>query len=243
MEEKVDRTLQNNKISQFILRIDFSKDSSLDFKALAEALKDDYNAYRTELLRNYNVNIDRGEIQPEDFVKFLLGKAPSPCIYIDSFQGSLVIDASHYENNSVYKARLHKIIEVIKAMNADICADRIGMRYINTISCRKPAEISKILNPPFSRCVKESLTFENASRAMVINEFNYDDFMVRVQYGVPNRFYPSVISNYDIVVDIDVYGLGRRPLDIWEEEIRKYNHKAYDIFMTFIKESFLQTLK
>lgn len=243
MEEKVDRTLQNNKISQFILRIDFSKDSSLDFKALAEALKDDYNAFRTELHRNYNVNIDRGEIQPEDFAKFLLGKAPSPCINIDSFQGSLVIDASHYENNSVYKARLHKIIEVIKAMNADICADRIGMRYINTISCRKPAEISKILNQPFSRCVKESLTFENVSRAMVINEFNYDDFMVRVQYGVPNRFYPSVISNYDIVVDIDVYGLGRRPLDIWEEEIRKYNHKAYDIFMTFIKESFLQTLK
>ena len=52
------RILQNNKISHFILRIDFTKDIQIDYKMLSESLKDEFATFKTELHSNYNVNID-----------------------------------------------------------------------------------------------------------------------------------------------------------------------------------------
>ena len=45
------RILQNNKISHFILRIDFTKDIQIDYKMLSESLKDEFATFKTELLR------------------------------------------------------------------------------------------------------------------------------------------------------------------------------------------------
>lgn len=51
------RILQNNKISHFILRIDFTKDIQIDYKMLSESLKDEFATFKTELHSNYNVSI------------------------------------------------------------------------------------------------------------------------------------------------------------------------------------------
>lgn len=63
-----ERTLQNNKINQFILRIDLSADSNVNFKLLADSLKDQFDSYRTELHVNYNVNIQKEEVNKDVYI-------------------------------------------------------------------------------------------------------------------------------------------------------------------------------
>lgn len=237
------RTLLNNKISQFILRIDLTNDCSLNFKSLAELLRPDYEIFKTELHYNYNVNIDTVEVNKEDFIIYILGDGRYTQIKLDSFANSIIIESSRYENNLVYKDKVAKIIETLGNINSAIAARRIGMRYINSFTCFKKTDISKILRTSESKAIKDVLDQDKIARVMLVHEYQKENFMIRVQCGIPNKFYPSVITNYDLVLDIDAYENGVQPLKYWEDSISKYNHGAYDTFIEYIRDSLIEDLK
>lgn len=237
-----ERTLKKNKVGQFILRIDLEKSTDVDFRKLSEMLADDYSTTQTELHVNYCVNIKAGQVDKEDYIKFVL-KSPGVKLTIDSFQKCITIESNKYEDNSIYKERIAKIIELLTLSNPDLNSERIGLRYINIFPCEKPADISKILNTCEAKSVKDSLSHDNIARSILIQEFQHEDCMTRVQFGVFNKFYPSIIANYDITLDIDVYCSGLIPIDSWNESIKRYNHLAYDTFISYIRDKYLESLK
>lgn len=236
------RTLPNNKITQFILRIDIAHDIVLDYKLVAEMLKNDFENYRTELHSNYNVNLDDVQVTKEDFIKYHLFTATTN-IKIDSFEKCIIIDLYQYIDSESYIHYLKRIIEILKSVQKNINARRIGMRYINIFPCSKINEISKILDSTDAKSLKESLSDDRIIRSMIVREYQNGESLSRVQFGIPNKFYPSILKNYDIVLDIDVYSSGNQAIDTWEESIMQFNHQAYDIFINYIKESFIQTLE
>lgn len=236
------RILQNNKITHFILRVDLLQDAQIDYKQLADSLKIEFETYKTELHFNYNVNIDKVEVKKEDFIKYLLS-TPTANLKIDSFEKCIIIELQQYKDKTSYVHHLTKVIEALKSLGVEILAKRIGMRYINVFPCSKITEISKVLNATDAKYIKEFVVKDGIARSMLVHEYQYGDYLVRVQYGIPNKFYPSVIKNYDIVLDIDVYSSGQQSIDVWEESITQFNHQAYNTFISYIKASFLQTLK
>jgi len=238
-----ERTLANNKISQFILRIDLTPDSQVDFATLADKLKGDYGSLKTELKVNFNVNVQTVEVRRENYVSYNLGDVPAVTLKLDTFEKSIILISVHYDNNEVYKNKLHHIVEAIKSVNPDVKAQRIGMRYINKFACVKKSDISKCLNASEAKTIKDSLEKNNIARSMIVHEFQCDSHMTRVQCGIPNRFYPSVISNYDLILDIDVYGTGIMSVTDWEDNVSEYNHGAYDTFINYTKDSLVQSLK
>lgn len=237
------KTLLNNKIDQFILRIDLTQEPTVDFRQLAENLTAEYGDARTELHVNYNIDMQKVEVKKEEFLKYILGTAPQITLTLDCFEKSIVLESSHYDNNGVYKQRLAKIVELITEMQPEAAAQRIGMRYINKFQCLKMSEISRYLNTPEASSIKNTLKQEKISRAMLVHEYQYGDYQARVQCGIPNKYYPSVISNYELVLDIDVFGLGVQTVDAWENAVHDYNHGAYDLFFQYIKPSLLEDLK
>lgn len=241
--EEVNKTLQNNKITQFLLRIDIMPGTVVDFKGLAEALTADYGTVRTQLHVNYNVDMQKVKVNKEEFLTYILGKAPDVTLRIDCFDRSIVLSSNHYADNSIYKERIHKLVMILKSLNPEIAASRIGMRYINTFPCSKSTEINKYLNTSEANSIKETLKRPNISRAILVHEYQNGDYQARVQCGIPNKFYPSVITNYELVLDIDVYGVGAQTIDRWEDSIRDYNHGAYDYFKEYIKPILLEEMK
>lgn len=238
------RTLLNNKISQFILRIDLSKDVDINYLKLTELLKDKYDSYKTELHVNYNVDIEKERVCRKDFIKYILGtSSTATTLKIDSFEKSIIIESTQYENDTIYKQCLQNVITALKSIGENISSRRIGMRYINKFSCPNIMSISKILSPLEAKAIKNAVSKDNIARAMMIHEFQCGTNIIRVQFGVPNKFYPSIINNYDIILDIDVFSSGVENMDEWAEAIKSYNHQAYDTFIKYIKDSFLETLK
>ena len=241
--ENENKTLLNNKINQFILRIDLMQSPLVDFKKLAENLAADYGEVRTELHVNYNVDMQRVEVKREEFLKYILGTAPQITLTLDCFENSILLESSHYDNNDIYKQRLTKIVELIKEMQSEALARRIGMRYINKFPCLKKSEINKYFNTSEANSIKSTLEQKNISRTMLVHEYQFGDYQTRVQCGIPNKFYPSVISNYELVLDIDVFGLGAQPIDSWESAVSDYNHGAYNMFLQYVKPSLLEDLR
>lgn len=242
MEVK-ERTLQNNKISQFILRIDLMPGAKVDFKWLAEQLSQEYGMIRTQQHVNYNVDMNKVQVDKEKFLIYILGTSTDVVLKLDCFERSIVLTSSQYKDNGIYKERLHRIVTLLANKHSDMAASRIGMRYINKFPCTKPSDIGKCLNTSDASSLKNSLKREDISRTMLVHEYQHGDFQVRIQCGVPNKFYPSVITNYELVLDIDVYGVGAQPITRWEESVRDYNHGAYSYFTKYIKPTIMDSLR
>ena len=53
-----DRTLNNNQIGKFILRIDIDKSTRIDFSYVVDALQGDYTSKKIEIHEHLDINID-----------------------------------------------------------------------------------------------------------------------------------------------------------------------------------------
>jgi len=120
---------------------------------------------------------------------------------------------------------------------------RIGLRYINEFPCNDIKTVSKIFNKRLSAIIKQMINGKSQSRVIGMEEYNNDGFKIRFQYGIPNKYYPSAINVFDLVLDIDSYIEISSPANEWEDLIKILNHSAYTYFITEMNENYLEGLK
>ena len=239
-----EQTLPKNKITQFILRIDLPKDCTLDFRQLALDLKDDYVRFVENTEHNVHLNIDTQEVTHRDFVNYTLHEENGGQLILNTSQKIISFESNSYIDNSVYVDRLASIIEKINNQGIlGLMSSRIGMRFINSFPCDKKENIKKILQKPNDKAIIDSLAKTNLNRSVFVEQYNNGNYFVRVQYGIFNKFYPAVIRNLDVTLDIDVYYGGLTPIADWTENIRTYNHAAFYKFKEYVEPSYIATMQ
>lgn len=239
-----EQTLPKNKITQFILRIDLPKDCTLNFRQLALDLKDDYVRFVENTEHNVHLDIDRHSVTERDFINYVLHADNGVQLILNTSQKIISFESNSYIDNSVYVSRLAAIIEKINNQGiVGLMSSRIGMRFINLFPCEKKENIKKILKKPNDKAIIDSLAKANLNRSVFVEQYNNGNYFVRVQYGIFNKFYPAVIRNLDVTLDIDVYYGGLRPIAEWTEDIRMYNHAAFDKFKEYVESSYIETMQ
>lgn len=239
-----EQTLPKNKITQFILRIDLPKDCTLDFRQLALDLKDDYVRFVENTEHNVHLDLDRQSVTERDFINYVLHADNGVQLILNTSQKIISFESNSYIDNSVYVDRLAAIIEKINNQGIlGLMSSRIGMRFINLFPCEKKENIKKILQKPNDKAIIDSLAKINLNRSVFVEQYNNGNYFVRVQYGIFNKFYPAVIRNLDVTLDIDVYYGGLTPITDWTENIRTYNHAAFDKFKEYVEPSYIATMQ
>lgn len=220
------------------------KNSQLDLRRLATDLQGDYVRLVENIEHNVHFNMDTEEVTKRDFTNYVLLADNGIQLLINTAQKIISFESTSYIDNSVYVDRLDSIIEKINAQGIEnVMAARIGMRFINLFPCDKKENIRKILQKPNDKAIIESLSKEGLNRSVFVEQYNCEGYYVRVQYGIVNKFYPAIISNLDVALDIDVYYGGLQPISDWKEVIRTYNHAAYDKFKAYVEPSYIETMK
>ena len=240
-----ERTLTKNKVSTFIIRIDLDMSSDLDYNGISEELGKLFPDYQTQISPHFNVNLDNGSIEKVEVKKFLFLIEKNVRVEVTPIDKAIIFSSSYYTTNSLYKERIRQIVEILAAKTGgNLKARRIGMRFINTFPSNKDGNIPSVLNAPETKILKDSLARkDDLSRIIVVDEYFKEDYKIRVQYGVPNKFYPNKISTQDIILDIDVYSDGLRPIENWCEIISEYNHAAYNTFMGYVRSDVIDGLR
>ena len=126
-----ERTLNKNKISQFILRIDFAPSLELDYNLLAQSLRPNYQSYKTELHTNYNVNVSTTEIKKEDYVCHVLENTHALSLRIDAFERNVCFMSLQYSDNSIYKKHVEELIQAINTQCCNFSSVRIYLCTVN----------------------------------------------------------------------------------------------------------------
>lgn len=240
------RTLIKNSIKSFILRIDVIKTDQTNLALIAEKMSAYFDRTEKRQISNFTVNFTSGnsEISKNDFYDFvLISEAKNISMTFSEVQNAFWIECSQYKNSSTYKELITKLLNILKELSLNIESKRIGMRYINDFDCNGVKNISKIYNKRLTSIVRNMLFEKTQSRIIGMEEYNNDGYKLRLQYGIPNKYYPSIITVFNLLLDIDSYIESTNTVDEWEEIIKNLNHAAYNKFKIEINENYIAELK
>jgi uncharacterized protein (TIGR04255 family) len=241
-----DRTLTRNSIKNFILRVDLIKNESLDIPKIASMLSKRFDRAEKRQVSNLEIAFTKGSSsikQQESFDYVLTSETKSISMVFSEIQSAFWIESSQYRNNSIYKEIMELVANDIIGTCGEVESKRIGLRYINEFKCENPKSIISIFGKRLSSIVKQMAAKTNTSRIIGMEEYNDEGYKIRLQYGVPNKFYPSLITVYDLLLDIDSYIENSNNIKEWINIISKLNHAAYDKFIEEINPKYLQELK
>lgn len=246
--EQIDRTLYNNNVKKFILKIDFTSNDVNDFLLIVNEISKHFTRLEQRTHINYSINVNlqqnKDDVKKEQTPDFVLVDEER-CLYLtfSTFQNALIIETSKYLNNESYKKCLDIVYCAIKKLGIQIQSKRIGMRYINGFQCKTMKDISKVFSKDKSKVFTEICQREYLSRVIVQEEYNTRDYKLRSQYGIPNKFYPAIMTTYDLLLDIDSYDDSNHSFEEWDDVIMNLNHAAYDKFDQSITPKYKESLR
>lgn len=241
-----DKTLSKNGIKNFVLKIDLITKEELDIGKIAEKMSVYFDRTEKRQVSNFTINFtkENSEIcKKEAFDYVLISEEKSISMTFSETGNCFLFETQNYTDNSVYKEFVKKVIGVINESVEGVESKRIGMRYINDFSCGKISDVSKIFGKRLSSILKIVLREDKQIRSIVMEEYSNDEYKLRLQYGVPNKYYPSILSVYDLRLDIDSYIQSTCTINDWEKIIKDLNHESYAIFVKEMNEKYLESLK
>lgn len=68
-------TLAQNKINQFILRIDLLDDRGLKFDMIVPEIKKMFDSYKSEMEHNLNILVEEENLEKRDFVNYVFNSS------------------------------------------------------------------------------------------------------------------------------------------------------------------------
>jgi uncharacterized protein (TIGR04255 family) len=236
------RTIINNNITQFILRIDFHLPAIIKFEEIISKLADTFDRTEKRLVSNFIVENHDGDLKinkknSEDYV--MISESPNLSVTFSPTQAAIWLETTNYKNSSTYKDIMGKIIEVIISVNSSLKSRRIGLRYINEFKCPKSTQIKTFVNSIISKNILAMVSKKNISRIISQEEYNFENSKLRLQYGILNKFYPSILNNYDLLLDVDSFDDAQQNLSDFEMTISNLNHRAYEIYFESINKKYL----
>lgn len=242
----VSRTLAKNSIKNFILRIDLIKNDQLNISQIAAGISKYFDRSEKRQISRFDITVTKGSSevkQAESFDFVLVKEGKGISLVFSEMQNAFWLESSQYRDNTLYKDIINRTIEVMNQVDQEIKSKRIGLRYINEFKCEKPKDISMIYAKRLTSILKSMIDGSCQSRIIGMEEYNNDGYKLRLQYGIPNKFYPSVISIFDLLLDIDSFVENTNNINEWNDVIRDLNHAAYGQFTKELNPKYLEGLK
>jgi uncharacterized protein (TIGR04255 family) len=119
---------------------------------------------------------------------------------------------------------------------------RLGLRYIDSLDFpneNNPIAWHDYLDERLLAIFKIATNPKTISRAFQILEFNYGDYNLRFQYGMPNPDYPAPIRKKAFTLDYDAYCT----LLLSQEEIVQYLSTFHQKLKAAFEEIITQKLR
>jgi len=241
-----DNTLSKNEIKNFILRVDLINNDQLDIAKIAETMSEYFDRTEKKQINKFSINFTKGSSEltkGDTFDYVLVSEEKSISMTFSETQCAFWLESNQYKDNSLYKGIMSKVVNVVDSLCGEAKSRRIGLRYVNQFKCKTKRNIGKIYGKRLSSVVRAMLSGEDLqSRVIGMEEYNDDGFKIRFQYGIPNKFYPSVIGVFDLLLDIDSFIESESGASEWEGIITSLNHAAYGKFVKEINPKYIEVL-
>jgi len=143
-----------------------------------------------------------------------------------------------YHSFDILKNDFLTIIEELFGMHKDLQGSRLGLRYINEIdlSEKNLLDWTKYLDKRLLAIFGFPNEPKTICRAFNSLEMNYEDLLVRFQYGMHNPDYPVPIRKKTFILDYDAYYQGPQDLEDITQNIDNFHDKIQSLFEQSISD-------
>jgi uncharacterized protein (TIGR04255 family) len=244
MENKQSRILSKNSINQFLIKIDFDDINESDIQKIIKDVSKFFDRTEKVTQSNIEVNLDESVVNKTEGVNYVLvNESTGAKLIFSKNEKTIAYETKNYIDKNTYKSIFDEIIKSISKNELNLNSKRIGMRFINTFNCNILKNVTKIFNLNITKNIIYMASQDNISRVISQEEYNFDSSKCRIQYGILNKFYPAILKNYDLTLDIDSFDNTFQNYQDWENIIDELNHKAFTMFINCINEKYFDNLK
>jgi len=152
-----------------------------------------------------------------------------------------------YKKFSTYESFKNDFIEILNVMLTEIpeiVPNRLGIRYINKFDLpgADPFDLSKLFNQHLLALLEFHAEKKVVSRAFGNLEFNFQDFNLRFQFGMPNPDYPATIKKRHFILDFDAYFRGFQIPQEVPTNLDRYHAQIQALFEASITDKMREIL-
>lgn len=104
-------------------------------------------------------------------------------------------------------------------------------------------KISRIYGKRLATILKYMHSDKSQSQIIGVETYNNDTHKIRLQYGIPNKYFPENLKVYDLIMDIDSFIDSKCSVQEWLGVIKELNHAAFKLFKKEINPKYYEELK
>jgi len=145
---------------------------------------------------------------------------------------SLFVKYKSYSTFEVLRDEFLKITAEFFNAFPDVQCSRLGLRYINNITPPNGNifEWGDYINESMLSIFQFYPEATHLSRVFNILEFNFEEFQLRYQFGMPNPDYPARIRKKVFVLDLDAYYQGLQNENEVSANLQNFHGKIQELF-------------
>lgn len=241
--EKIENTiLTNNSISHFLIKIDFNDIEDSDITKIIKDVSILFDRTDKIILSNIEVNVANSEVNKTEVTNYvLINETTGAKLTFSQNNKTITYETNNYTDKNTYKNIFDEVIKSISINKLNISSKRIGMRFINSFTCNILKNVSKIFNTNISKNIIYMASQDNITRVISQEEYNFDNNKCRIQYGILNKYYPAILKNYDLTLDIDSFENTFQNYEEWNKILDELNHSSFKMFVKCINKNILTT--
>ncbi len=236
---------KKNFLSKVIARVNYKTISDFDLpKELAEKLKEVFQIMEPVKMTGTEFQITGPEISAKssEITEWhFFGKAREKKLTVS--QEAFFVEFDAYESFEKLKEDFLTVFDKFTSVYGEVLQiNFFGLRYINNIDIpeEEPLNWTKYIKEKmldtFNFAKSEIESDDFLSRAFQILEYNYGDFNLRYQFGMPNPDYPAPIRRKYYVLDLDTFYSGQQEVTDIKENIDKFHKCIQTAFEKSITE-------
>ncbi len=202
---------RKNFLTKVIFKIDFEERRKIPItyiENVKEKIKDElpkYNKGQSETIEVMMGPDEQKTIRRRSEVFDFKNEEETEWIHIA--EDTVWIEVSKYLSFDRFRRLIKTVVD---ELNLEGNSARLGLRYINQITLNEgnPFDWENWINSNLLKSIEFVDEKKFLARCMGIIEYNYDEFLMRFQYGMYNSEFPNPISKREFVLDYDCYTKG-----------------------------------
>jgi uncharacterized protein (TIGR04255 family) len=233
---------QKNYLTQIIFQLQYNpneKVNTVTMKRFKELLGAAYSKLETVAQRGAIIQNDGTDFKVEKEEKSVWRVVSNDKSHVidvstDSFAVSYTTYLTYREYGPVIANVQSKFIEAIEGLET---ANRIGLRYINTIIPNSKVDNwDEYINPKLASSLGlvEKSKLRRSMHSMVFQED--DETSINLNFGIFNKYFPAPIVDNEFIIDIDAFYPGEINTKDCDRLLKHYNKQIAIYFETSITD-------
>ena len=144
-----------------------------------------------------------------------------------------LIEHNRYKYYADLRDEFIKVVQTLFNTYPQIVCNRLGLRYINTISFENgddPLSWEELVNEKLLSVLDFYPEKKYIARSFHNLGLNYGEYNIRYQFGIINPDYPAVVRKKSFILDLDAYYQGSIDQNNVGKSLDKYHDRIQEIF-------------